>query len=1206
MADSVKIRIDGDDKGFRKTLQGIEGVAKSSFKAVAVGAAAVGTAFTAITAKALNFAGELEQNIGGSEAVFKEFASTIQDAAGTAFKNMGLSASDFLATANKMGALMQGSGISIKDSADLSTKAMQRAADVASIMGIDVSMAMESIAGAAKGNFTMMDNLGVAMNATTIESYALSKGIKTAYSDMDNATKIQLAMQMFLEKTTYAAGNYAKENKTLAGALTTAKAALTNFMSGTGSVNDVVESLTNAADVISDNIVELVPKLAEGFGGIISKLIPKIPDMFEKMLPGMDKGINVLLSALTESAPGFANVAAKLIASFANAIIKNIPNIVNASGQIASAVMDGIGDLVPILKPATSAIKLLTDNLDILLPSAITAIEVFTGFSVVSNIATWFNTAKDAVIIYNAALRAQAAGATLTKLANDALTAGLSASQVIVGVLTGEMTLATAATYALAAAKKALSGATGLIIAGIAALVVGVVAWIATAKDEATQTDVLIEKSKERNKQLEEQKKAYEDLKAAQIEQASADLAQIAYTETLYDELQSLASVTGEVDEADRGRVNFILGELNEAYGTEYKLIDGVITRYQDMQAEIDNLMQKKQLEILQKAALPAYEKAVTEEMQKRMEAADALMKVEEQRDKVNALIAENEQKYMADTSAMRDIHKSSREAAYQDEIELLQQYEQEYNKCNSGIKSSVEDKVNYETAMQLASEGNFDAAIAQLSEYRSGYAEAMKSAEGDIEKEKQTTATYYAQSLTALEEYAKNYNAGVEGYNESGLKLMIQNANDMYTKAQEVGVQVNNGVVAGLDGRKHLVAEKVTEISNMIPEGMKKLLKIQSPSHVMRNEVGKMVPAGVAVGIDDGKSEVQKALRGMNDDMLDEEGKFLSESELQRREAEDVAFANRLMAAKDREEQQKVMQDRALQLQKRGFDKYNDALKEAVNQSEKIMDAHEKDMEDAKKKIIKTFEDTWDSAGDILDDFEDRQADFGDNLRDKFDLFSTATKKVTSMAGYHVGEGVEMEIPVLADLGAANESIRVYGERLAKLETMVPEDLYRKVLGMNPDEAGQFMTAFFNASTEQQQKFITEWEKLPNNIKNVTDSAFGTEASEVKEELTRIFGQIPEDFFGIGTESASKFGNGFMAQLSAMLADAKKIIEASFAGMLPDAVIANGILAGGGVTTIYEDNRTTNITANGVTAHDIVEEQNQNDIRQSHTRGWG
>ncbi len=67
--------------------------------------------------------------------------------------------------------------------------------------------AMESIAGAAKGNFTMMDNLGVAMNATTIEAYALAKGLDFAWNSATNAEKAEIAMQMFFEKTEQYAGN---------------------------------------------------------------------------------------------------------------------------------------------------------------------------------------------------------------------------------------------------------------------------------------------------------------------------------------------------------------------------------------------------------------------------------------------------------------------------------------------------------------------------------------------------------------------------------------------------------------------------------------------------------------------------------------------------------------------------------------------------------------------------------------------------------------------------------------------------------------------------------------------------------------------------------------------------------------------------------------------------------------------------------------
>ena len=152
-----KVIIDTDlnKKGFESGLSKMQSIAKTGFTAVAGAVGVASTAIAGLIGKVVTMAGDLEQQIGGTEAVFGKFAGTVQDKAAKAFEQMGLSANDFMATANKMGALMQGSGLSIEDSMDLSTKAMQRAADVASIMGIDVQMAMDSVAGAAKGNFTI-------------------------------------------------------------------------------------------------------------------------------------------------------------------------------------------------------------------------------------------------------------------------------------------------------------------------------------------------------------------------------------------------------------------------------------------------------------------------------------------------------------------------------------------------------------------------------------------------------------------------------------------------------------------------------------------------------------------------------------------------------------------------------------------------------------------------------------------------------------------------------------------------------------------------------------------------------------------------------------------------------------------------------------------------------------------------------------------
>ena len=118
----------------------------------------VGSAVLDFVKNSVNAYGELEQNIGGSEAVFGEYAKAVQGYAADAYKTMATTQSDYLATANKMGALFQGSGLDAQRSMELTTQAMQRAADMASVMGIDTQSALDAVTGAAKGNYTMMDN----------------------------------------------------------------------------------------------------------------------------------------------------------------------------------------------------------------------------------------------------------------------------------------------------------------------------------------------------------------------------------------------------------------------------------------------------------------------------------------------------------------------------------------------------------------------------------------------------------------------------------------------------------------------------------------------------------------------------------------------------------------------------------------------------------------------------------------------------------------------------------------------------------------------------------------------------------------------------------------------------------------------------------------------------------------------------------------
>lgn len=337
---NVEFKFTGDTKDVESKAKGLssklKSIASTGASALAGLSAIAGTMIIGITTKAVKSQGELEQQIGGTEAVFGKLANTVQSDAAKAFDKMGVSANSYMQYINKMGSLMKGSGIETQKAMDLSSQAMQRAADVASIMGISVDDAMTAISGAAKGNFTMMDNLGVAMNATSLSAYALEKGLKKTYNTMSQAEKVELAMQMFMEKSAYAAGNYAKENETFAGSLNTLKAAFENLLSGTGSVDQVLKSIQNFGMILAKKLITILPQVVQGLIGLLQGLIPilnsMLPDLINQLLP-------ILITGITDLTIGIINVLPDLITMIADIIPPLMPQIVDAVMQIIPALV---------------------------------------------------------------------------------------------------------------------------------------------------------------------------------------------------------------------------------------------------------------------------------------------------------------------------------------------------------------------------------------------------------------------------------------------------------------------------------------------------------------------------------------------------------------------------------------------------------------------------------------------------------------------------------------------------------------------------------------------------------------------------------------------------------------------------------------------------------------------------------------------------
>src|SRR5690606_23735211 len=93
----------------------------------------------------------------------------------------------------------------------------------------------------------------------------------------------------------------------------------------------------------------------------------------------------------------------------------------------------------------------------------------------------------------------------------------------------------------------------------------------------------------------------------------------------------------------------------------------------------------------------------------------------------------------------------------------------------------------------------------------------------------------------------------------------LVKPYNSLPSRLRSIGVQAMNGLNAGLNAGKARVLSTARSIANQVTRTMQSALRIQSPSRVMRDKVGKWIPEGIAKGIEDNLSSVYKALNKLS-----------------------------------------------------------------------------------------------------------------------------------------------------------------------------------------------------------------------------------------------------------------------------------------------------------------------------------------------------
>ncbi|ARD55617.1 hypothetical protein [Bacillus safensis] len=99
-------------------------------------------------------------------------------------------------------------------------------------------------------------------------------------------------------------------------------------------------------------------------------------------------------------------------------------------------------------------------------------------------------------------------------------------------------------------------------------------------------------------------------------------------------------------------------------------------------------------------------------------------------------------------------------------------------------------------------------------------------------------------------------------------LTVNVKQLGSLKKSGQAIGSNTMAGIISGMKNMKGELAKEANSIASTIEKTIKKKLKIHSPSRLMRDQVGVMVPAGIAVGIQQGVGTVSKAMNAVTDAM--------------------------------------------------------------------------------------------------------------------------------------------------------------------------------------------------------------------------------------------------------------------------------------------------------------------------------------------------
>lgn len=365
-------------------LSKVGDVALNVSKKLATVTAGISGALAGIVGAGVKSYADLEQNLGGVETLFKDSADKVVQNAKNAYKTAGVSANEYMQGVTSFSAsLLQSLGGDTSKAADVADMAFSDMSDNANKFGTDMSSIQYAYQGFAKQNYTMLDNLKLGYGGTKTEMERLLKDAEKLTGqkyDISNLSDVYNAIHVIQENLGVTGTTAEEAKKTISGSINSMKASFDNFLNGSGSAEDLAESVTNVLSNVSDAIVKLAPNILSGIVTLIEKLLPQVAkilvDLVPQLLDAVSNMIDSLLNMVTQDMSGLQETLTLLVNKIVEFFTTNLPKVIELGLQLIIALAKGIAESLPTLIPqiiqcVLKIVEVLVDNLDLIIDAGI-------------------------------------------------------------------------------------------------------------------------------------------------------------------------------------------------------------------------------------------------------------------------------------------------------------------------------------------------------------------------------------------------------------------------------------------------------------------------------------------------------------------------------------------------------------------------------------------------------------------------------------------------------------------------------------------------------------------------------------------------------------------------------------------------------------------------------------------------------------------